>query len=54
MEQLTNMWDVISVLMVVGLLLGIVGAVFIGALRIGWQLAPWLVGAAFIIWFIGG
>ena len=54
MEQLTNMWDIISVLLVAGLLIGIVGAVFIGALRIGWTLAPWLVGGAFIIWFIGG
>ena len=51
MDQLTAMWDIISVILVVGLLLGIVGAVFIGALRIGWQLAPYLVGVAFIVWF---
>ena len=51
MDQLVHMWDVISVLVVLGLLIGIVGAVFVGALRIGWQLAPWLVGAAFIVWF---
>jgi len=51
MDQLTTMWDIISVLLVLGLLLGIVGAVFVGALRIGWQLAPYLVGAAFIVWF---
>jgi hypothetical protein len=51
MDQLVNMWDIVSVLLVVGLLLGIVGAVFIGAVRIGWQLAPYLVGVAFIVWF---
>jgi len=51
MEQLLQMWDIISVLVVAGLLIGIVAAVTIGAIRIGWTLAPWLVGAAFIIWF---
>jgi Mg/Co/Ni transporter MgtE len=52
--QLANMWDIISVLLVTGLLIGIVAAVVIGAVRIGWQLAPWLVGFAFLVWLFGG
>ena len=54
MDTLTNMWDVISVLLVTGLLIGIVAAVIVGAIRIGWQLAPWLVGIAFLVWMFGG
>ena len=52
MEQLTNMWDIMSVLIVAGLMLGIVGAVLFGAIRIGWQLAPWIVVGAFVVWFL--
>lgn len=54
MDHLYNIWDIISVLAVVGLMLGIVFAVLIGAIRIGWRLAPWIVTAAFIIWVVGG
>ena len=52
MEQLTNMWDIMSVLIIAGLMLGIVGAVTFGAIRIGWQLAPWIVVGAFVVWFL--
>ena len=52
MDQLTNMWDIMSVLIIAGLMLGIVGAVFIGAVRIGWKLAPLIVIGAFIVWFL--
>ena len=52
MEQLTNMWDVISVLVVFGLMIGISAAVIIGAVRIGWQLAPWIVVGAFLVWWL--
>ena len=52
MDQLANMWDIISVLIVAGLMLGIIGAVTFGAIRIGWQLAPWIVTGAFIVWFM--
>jgi Mg/Co/Ni transporter MgtE len=52
--QLTNMWDIISVLLVTGLMVGIVAAVVIGAVRIGWAIAPWLVGFAFLVWLFGG
>ena len=54
MEHLYNMWDVISLLAIIGLMMGIVFAVLAGAIRIGWQLAPWIVAGAFIIWLLGG
>ncbi len=54
MDQLIHMWDIISILVVAGLMLGIVAAVTVGAIRIGWSLAPWIIGAAFIIWYFGG
>ena len=52
MDTLYNMWDVITVLVISGLMLGIIGAVFIGAVRIGWQMAPWIVVGAFVVWFL--
>ena len=54
MDQLTHMWDIISVLVVSGLMIGIIAAVVIGAVRIGWQLAPWIVFFAFLVWMFGG
>ena len=52
MDTLYNMWDIMSVLIVAGLMLGIVAAVIFGAIRIGWQLAPWIVAGAFVVWFL--
>jgi hypothetical protein len=46
------MWDIISVLVIAGLMIGIVCAVLIGAIRIGWQLAPWIIVGAFVVWFL--
>jgi hypothetical protein len=34
------------------LMIGIVCAVLIGAIRIGWQLAPWIIVGAFVVWFL--
>ena len=52
METLFGMWDVMSVLIVLGLMIGIVLAVTIGAIRIGWNLAPWIAIGASIVWFL--
>ena len=52
METIFGMWDVMSVLIVLGLMIGIVLAVTIGTIRIGWNLAPWIVIGAFIVWFL--
>ena len=50
MDQLANMWDIISVLVVTGLMLGIIAAVTVGAIRIGWALSTPIVIFAFIVW----
>jgi len=47
-------WDVLSVLIVMGFTIGVVLAIIVGAIRIGWQLAPWLFVGALLIWFFGG
>jgi len=47
-------WDVLSVLIVMGFTIGVVVAIVVGAIRIGWQLAPWLFVGALLIWFFGG
>ena len=52
MDQIYHMWDIISVLVITGLMLGIIGAVVIGAVRIGWQMAPWIVVGAFVVWLL--
>jgi hypothetical protein len=52
MDQIYHMWDIISVLVIAGLMIGIVCAVLIGAIRIGWQLAPWIIVGAFVVWFL--
>ena len=52
MDQIYHMWDIISVLVIAGLMIGIVCAVIFGAIRIGWQLAPWIIVGAFVVWFL--
>ena len=47
-------WDALSVLIVTGFMIGIVIAVVVGAVRIGWALAPWIFGAAALLWLFGG
>jgi len=47
-------WDVLSVLIVMGFTIGVVVAIVVGAIRIGWQLAPWLFVGALLIWFCVG
>ena len=45
-------WDALSVLLVMGFTIAVVVAVVVGAVRIGWQLAPWILGFAAIVWFL--
>jgi len=52
--DLTAAWDVLSVLIVSGFMIGIVLAVVAGAIKIGWQLAPYIFVGALILWFFGG
>jgi len=52
--DLTAAWDLLSVLIVTGFMIGIVFAVVVGAVRIGWQLAPYILIGAALLWFFGG
>lgn len=46
--------DTLMVLIVFGFMVGIVLAVVAGAIKIGWQLAPYVFVGALLIWFFGG
>lgn len=41
-------------LVILGVTIGIVLAVIMGAVRIGWQFAPWIFIGALLMWFFGG
>lgn len=41
-------------LIMIGVTIGIVLAVIFGAIRIGWQFAPWIFVGALLVWFFGG
>lgn len=47
-------WDIVQVLIIIGFLIGVIGAVVIGSIRIGWQFAPWIVLISVIIYLFGG
>jgi hypothetical protein len=47
-------WELLQPLILFGFTIGIVIAVVVGAIRIGWQLAPWIFLGAALLWFFGG
>jgi len=47
-------WDMLQYLIIVGFVIGVVLAVVGGAIRIGWQFAPWIFIGAMLLWFFGG
>ena len=47
-------WMTLEPLIYLGFTIGIVLAVVVGAIRIGWSLAPWIFIAAALLWFLGG
>lgn len=46
--------DALGGLAVVGVTIGIVLAVVVGAAKLGWQFAPWIFGLALLWWYFGG
>ena len=44
-------WDVLVPLIMLGFTIGIVLAVVFGAIKIGWQFAPWIFLGALLVWF---
>jgi len=51
MTEMHMAWDALQALLIVGFTIGVVCAVIFAAIRLGWQLAPWLFIGAFIVWF---
>ena len=45
-------WDVLVPLIVLGFTIGVVFAVLVGAIKIGWQYAPWIFAGALLVWFL--
>jgi hypothetical protein len=46
-------WDVLVPLITLGFTIGVVLAIVFGAIKIGWQFAPWLFIGALLVWFFG-
>ena len=50
--DLNMAWEALQPLIVAGFTIGVVLAVLVGAIRVGWALAPWiLIGAGLILFF---
>jgi hypothetical protein len=47
-------WEILQPLIIMGFALGVVVAVVIGAARIGWHLAPYIIFGSALLWFFGG
>ena len=45
-------WDVLQPLIILGFTIGVVLAVVFGAIKIGWQFAPWIFIGALLVWFL--
>jgi len=52
--DLSLAWDVLQPLLVFGFTFGVVLAVVAGAIKLGWQLAPWIFVGAALVWLFGG
>lgn len=53
-EQFEAGWPLLQTLIIFGFTIGVILAVVVGAIRVGWKLAPYIfVGAAFL-YFFGG
>ena len=47
-------WAVLQILLMTGFVFGVIVAVIVGAIKIGWNLAPYIVIGAALVWFFGG
>jgi hypothetical protein len=44
-------WDYLLPLIILGFSIGVVLAIVFGFARIGWKLAPYIVGGVILVWF---
>lgn len=47
-------WEILQPLIIMGFALGVIVAVVVGAIRIGWHLAPYIILGAALLWVFGG
>ena len=45
-------WDGLVPLIMLGVTIGVTISVVFGFVRLGWKFAPYIVGAAFLVWFL--
>lgn len=50
--DLAMAWDVLVPLIMFGFTIGVVLAVIFGAIKIGWQFAPYIFAFALLVWFL--
>jgi hypothetical protein len=46
-------WSAFEMLAFIGVTIGLVCAVVFGFIKLGFQYAPWIVGAAMLVWLFG-
>ena len=51
-DQFTDKMDIVMALLAMGFTIGLVVLVIVAAARIGWKLAPWMLGAGLIAWLL--
>ena len=51
-ELIVDKFDMIMNLLSIGFTIGIVVFVIVAAAKIGWKLAPWVLGLGFIAWML--
>jgi prepilin signal peptidase PulO-like enzyme (type II secretory pathway) len=52
--DLSLAWEALVPLIAVGFTIGVVLAVIFGAIKIGWNFAPYIFVGALLVWFFGG
>mgnify|MGYP001066303239 CR=1 FL=1 len=45
-------WDMLQPLIIAGFTIGVVMAIIFGAIKIGWQFAPYIFLGAMLVWFL--
>lgn len=51
--DLGQAWELLQLLIIAGFTAGVIFAIIVGAIKIGWKLAPYIVLGAALVWFFG-
>jgi|TARA_B100000902_G_scaffold278318_1_gene264207 uncharacterized membrane protein len=51
-DQFVDKMDIVQALLAMGFTIGLVVIVIVAAAKIGWKLAPWILGAGLIAWLL--